>query len=128
MPRRKRNLDAMDDASEHLNGGDDDRRGVSNSAARASIIREACETIGELERQVDGIKAEIKMVKETRVKGDLGMKIADFNLAYKLYQAGQDERDGLFDTMRECFLALGVGMQLNWLDAAEQAGGAEAGL
>jgi hypothetical protein len=118
---RKRNMDAMDEAGEHLNGGEE-RRPALNSAARAVIIREACETIGELERQVDAIKSEIKMVKETRIKGDLGMKLKSFNLAYKLHQAGRDERDDLADVCRELFSALGTGESVDWVRAAEGVG------
>lgn len=93
-----------------------------NSSARAATIREVCQTIEELDRQIDGIKAERKAVIETRVVADLGMKKQHFATAYKLYQLDQGERDSLQDTIRECFLALGVGEQLNWLDAAQAAG------
>ena len=98
--------------------GDDDEAPVpANSAARAEIIREACQTCEEFERQIDGLKAEIKAVIETRVVAGLGMKKRDFALARKLYALDQSDRDGTFDAIRECFAALGVGGQLNWLDA-----------
>ena len=71
------------------------------------------------ERQIDGLKAEIKAVIETRVVAGLGMKKRDFALARKLYALDQSDRDGTFDAIRECFAALGVGGQLNWLDAVE---------
>ena len=88
-----------------------------NSAARAEIIREACQTCEEFERQIDGLKAEIKAVIETRIVAGLGMKKRDFGLARKLYALDESDRDGTFDAIRECFAALGVGQQLNWLDA-----------
>lgn len=94
-----------------------------NSEARAQTIREVCETIAEYDRQIDGIKAERKAVIETRIVADLGMKTKHFTAAYKLYQLGQDERDELQDAIRECFSALGIGQQLNWLDVAAAAEG-----
>ncbi len=84
---------------------------AANSAARAEMIREACQTCEEFERQIDGLKAEIKAVVETRIVAGLGMKKRDFALARKLYALDQSERDGTFDAIRECFAALGVGEQ-----------------
>jgi hypothetical protein len=49
------------------------------------------------------------------------MKKRDFALARKLLDFDDGERSYLFDTIRETFRALDVGMQLNWLDAAEAA-------
>lgn len=114
MPRRKKA------DSEALDGGpvEEDRHEEVNSAARAETIREVCETIAEYDRQIDGIKAERKAVIETRIVADLGMKAKHFSAAYKLYQMDQSERDTLQDTIRECFRALAVGEQSNWLDAA----------
>lgn len=115
MPRRKKvetpEAEAQDEASPP----------AANSEARAATIREVCQTIEEYDRQIEGIKAERKAVIETRIVADLGMKKQHFATAYKLYQLDQGERDSLQDTIRECFAALGVGEQLNWLDAAAQA-------
>lgn len=129
MARRRKTADeAIEDASEHLNGADEEERTPAhNSAARASIIRETCETIEELDRQISGIKAEKKAVIETRIVADLGMKKGHFAAAYKLYQLDQGVRDELQDTIRECFAALGVGMQISWLDAAEGVSAAASG-
>jgi hypothetical protein len=122
MARGRRNEDAEAAAYEHLNGEDVADGAPSppmNSAARAEIIREAHETISEYERQVAGLKAEIKAVVETRIVAGLGMKKAHFAAARKLLELDQEERDTLQDTIRETFAALGVGMQLNWLDAVQ---------
>lgn len=102
-------------------GDEDDQTPVLNSAARAAIIREAHQEIAEFEKQVAGLKAEIKAIVETRIVAGLGMKKADFALARKLYALDMDDRGALQDTIRECFSALGVGEQLNWLDAVETA-------
>ena len=131
MAKGKRNLDHMEAALDHLNGADpaegaDGAPVPATSAARAEIIREACQTCEEFERQIDGLKAEIKAVIETRIVAGLGMKKKDFALARKLYALDQSDRDGAFDAIRECFAALGVGEQLNWLDAVEEGDGAEA--
>ena len=116
---RGRKRRSEDEPASYENGEDEAPPAV-NSAARAEIIREAHETIGEYERQIKGIKAEIKAVVETRIVAGLGMKKRDFALARKLIEFDQGERDTLFDTVRECFSALGVGEQLNWVDAAER--------
>ena len=116
----KRNEDAEAAAREHLNGAaESEGLTESNSAARAEIIREAHETITEYEKQIGGLKAEIKAVVETRIVAGLGMKKRDFAFARKLVELDHEERDTLQDSIREVFSALGVGMQLNWLDAAE---------
>ncbi len=129
MARRRKTADeAIEDAGEHLNGAEEEgRRPAHNSAARASIIRETCETIGEFDRQIAGIKAERKAIIETRIVADLGMKKGHFATAYKLYQLDQGVRDELQDAISECFAALGIGMQVNWLDAAEGVSGAAGG-
>lgn len=120
MARRRKIDEALDDAREHLNGADEDPGPPPvNSAARAQIIREACEEIGEFDRQIDGLKAEKKAVIETRIVAGLGMKKAHFATAYKLHQMDQSDRDVLQDTIRETFAALGIGMQSNWLDAVD---------
>ena len=125
MARRRRNEDHADDANEHLNGADEsdepqfEATPPLNSAARADIIRDADAEIGEYEKQIEGLKAEIKAVVETRIVAGLGMKKRDFALARKLVALDHGERDHLQDSIRECFAALGVGQQLNWLDATE---------
>lgn len=124
--RKRRNEDAADAAREHLNGDEEAAPPAMNSAVRAEIIREAHETISELERQAKGIKAEIKAVIETRIVAGLGMKKGDFALARKLVEIDQGERDSLQDTIRECFRALGIGEQSNWLDAYTEGEGADA--
>ncbi len=119
----------MDTAIAHLNGEDVEFEVAAppvNSAMRADIIREACATCEDFERQIDGLKAEIKAVIETRVVAGLGMKKRDFALARKLYALDQDDRDGTFDAIRECFAALGVGEQGTLFPAAVDAAGAEA--
>ena len=54
-----------------------------------------------------------------RLKEDLGISPAAFRNAYKLWQMDQPDRDAMFDAMRECFDALGIGEQASFLDALE---------
>ena len=118
---RGRKRRSEDDPANYGNGEDEAPPAV-NSTARAEIIREAHETISEYERQMKGIKAEIKAVIETRIVAGLGMRKGDFALARKLHDMDQEKRDGLQDTIRETFRALSVGATVNWLDVAEGEG------
>jgi len=95
-----------------------------NSAPRKKIIRDACSEITSLAAQRRAIGEQIRTIKTVKIKGALGLKIGDFNVALRLYQLEGADRDQLLDTVRETFEALGVGEQLNWLDAAERAAGA----
>lgn len=60
---------------------DESGRPPLNSERRAETIREVCETIAELDRQIDGIKAERKAVIETRIVAELGMSKTHFTAA-----------------------------------------------
>lgn len=95
------------------------RTGISNSAARRSIITKACREITDLETQRKAIGAKITEIKQGRIKGDLAMKIADFNAALRLYRLEGEDRDAFFDTLRETFAALGIGAQLDFMDVME---------
>ena len=90
-----------------------------NSEQRRNTIKSACAEISELEEQRKEIGQQIRTIKQKRVKGDLGMKISDFNAAYRLYLLEGDDRSQFFATLRETFRALGVGDQLNFLDVPE---------
>jgi hypothetical protein len=104
------------------NDEDDPSPPQANSAARAETIRKACRQITDLDAKRKAISAEMAEVKQTLIKGDLGMKIADFALALRVYQLEGEDRDTLFDTLRETFDALGVGEQLGFLDALQPSG------
>lgn len=116
MPRKPKQQNNGED--HEAGGGDTASLNVSN---RAETIRRACREITDLEGQRKALSADIASVKQSLVKGELGIKIADFNVALRMYQLEGDDRDTLFDTLRETFEALGVGQQLGFLDAlAEQ--------
>lgn len=97
-----------------------------NSQARAGLICEACRKITALQDKRAAINAEMSEIKNTDIKGALGMKVADFQIALRLYQLEGRDRDQLLDTVREIFNAQGVGEQLDWITASERAAAAGA--
>lgn len=92
-----------------------------NSAPRKKIIRDACSEITSLEAERKAIGEQIRTIKTVKIKGELGLKIGDFNVALRLYQLEGADRDQLLDTVRETFEALGVGEQLDWITASQRA-------
>lgn len=86
-----------------------------NAKARAEIIRQTMVELDDLEAQRKSIGEDIRKLKATKIKGDLGMKIGDFNIAYRLYQLESKDRDRLLDSVRECFDALEIGHQVDWV-------------
>ena len=101
------------------NGHDDDGKANTtaghNSAARAETIRDVCRELAALDTQSTEINAARSKLLQTRVKGDLGMSIANFKAAYRLHGLEDDARDEYIDAIRETFAALGVGEQSDWL-------------
>jgi hypothetical protein len=94
---------------------------LSNSAARAELIRKAVEELTEKEREVQALNAEIRKYKQKHIKGDLGFKIADWNAIYRVSQLEIEDRDTLLETIREGFAALNIGGVMDWVAAAETA-------
>src|SRR6185369_2668333 len=86
-----------------------DNASLSNSAARAELIREAVRVLAEKEREVQALNADIREYKSKHIKGDLGFKLADWNAVYRVSQLEVDDRDALIDTLREGFAALSIG-------------------
>ena len=99
----------------------DDVVQLTNTGTRADTIRAAARYITERQAEIREIREDINAYKATHIKGDLGMKISDFNSVVRIYQLEGEHQDGFLDTLREGFAALGIGGQLNWLDAAERA-------
>jgi hypothetical protein len=120
--RMQRNEDHEDAAREHLNGANNENIEVSNSGARADIIRSAVRYVANANAEIKALREDLNEYKQKHIKGDLGMKLADFAAVYRVSQLEVEDRDKLLDTLREGFAALGIGGQLNWLDAAEDEG------
>ena len=93
---------------------------LSNSAARAELIREAVRVLADKEREVQALNAEIREYKTKTIKGDLGFKLADWNAIYRVSQLEVEDRDALVETLREGFAALGIGQVVDWVEAAER--------
>ena len=91
-----------------------------NKGVRKEIILKTIKKVVALEKQRDGITAEISALLNTNIKGDLGMKIADFKAALRVYRLEGEDREEFFDTLKETFKALGVGHQMNFLDEIEK--------
>ena len=95
---------------------------LSNDAGtRREVIRKCVREIDKLEREAEELRAAIRDIKTVRIKGELGMKIGDFNVALRLYRLDGGARDVMLDTCRECFDALGVGETLDWVQVADRA-------
>src|SRR6185369_3391561 len=92
---------------------------LSNSAARAELIREAVRVLAEKEREVQALNADIREYKTKHIKGDLGFKLADWNAIYRVSQLEVEDRDELVRALREGFAALSIGQVVDWVDAAQ---------
>lgn len=99
--------------------GEDPQREASNAKARQAIIKQACHDIAALEAERKKIGESISEIRQTKIKGDLGMKLADFGAIYRLYKLEGDDRTAAIDTLREGFKALGIGEQLDFIDAMQ---------
>lgn len=93
---------------------------MANVGARSDIINSVIREVVRLEGERDAISEDIRSLKQTKIKGDLGMKIGDFNIALRLYKLEGDDRDELLDTIHETFSALGMGETLDWIKASER--------
>lgn len=87
---------------------------------RADAIRKVIKDLRALEAQRETISGKIRELKQTVIKGDLAMKMADFAFARRLYDLDTDDQQTFFGTLRETFDALGQGDQLGFLDALDK--------
>lgn len=91
-----------------------------NVGDRGEAIRAAFRRLEALDSEIKALQEDRSAFKNEEIKGKLGMKVADFNAAYRLYKLEGDDRDAMLDTLRECFDALGAGEQLDWINIAER--------
>jgi len=92
-------------------------------AEKTQLIKSTCAELDALEEQRAEISDQIKKLKHTNIKGKLGMKIADFNFARRLYSLDGNDRDQFLASIKTTFNALGVGDQLDFIAAMERAHG-----
>src|SRR5260221_484945 len=98
-------------------GGGEEPTALVNSGARAETIRAVAKYITEREAEIKVIREDITAYKATHIKGDLGMKLGDFGAVLRIYKMETEPRDAFLDTLREGFKALGLGGQLDWINA-----------
>jgi len=92
---------------------------LSNSAARAELIRDAVRWLAEREAELKAATAEIREYKQKHIKGDLGFKLSDWAAIYRVSQLEVEDRDELVSALREGFAALSIGQVVDWVDAAQ---------
>lgn len=91
---------------------------------RAERIRCAVRDIMARDAEIKSLREDVNEIKNSVIKGDLSMNASDFKIAMRIYKLEGDDRDKCFDTLRECFNALSLGKQLDWLDALDGSGSA----
>lgn len=101
--------------------GADGTKTAHDAKARKKIILETIKGAAEIEAKVAALNEQKRELIQSNIKGKLGMKIADFAAARRVYSLEQEDRDQFFDTLRETFEALGVGAQLDFLAATAPA-------
>ena len=100
---------------------DDERVEEMDAQSRAGIIQAAVRFITDKQAEIKTIREELNEYKQKHIKGDLGMKLADFAAVYRVSQLEVEDRDHLLDTLREGFAALGIGEQSDFLGALDKA-------
>lgn len=120
-PRPRRGNSGSGDASKP---GQGHNSAPATVAARREIILDVCRDVAGLEADRKVIGEKIRTIKAKKIKGDLGMKIEDFNIAFRLWGLEGRARDELLAAVRELFDAQDVGEQLDWITAAERAASA----
>lgn len=80
---------------------------------RKKLIVETCTHLATLDAKIKRLQEERREIVSTNIRGSLGMKVADFNAAYRLSKLENDDRDTMIDTVVETFSALGLGRQLD---------------
>lgn len=109
-------------AKDRQNGselGADGTKSLVNADARRDIINNTIREVRAIDGRVKTLQAERREIINTRIKGDLDMKVADFAAVLRLTGLEDENRAKFLDTLRETFVAVGLGGQLNFLDAIE---------
>ena len=69
-----------------------------------------------LESERKELGERIRALKSANIKGRLGLKIGDFNAAFRVFNLEDHGQVAFLRTLRETFDALGYGEQLSFLD------------
>jgi hypothetical protein len=94
---------------------------LSNRKARTEVIQETARELAILEAEKKVIVDKINVLKTANIKGVLGMTMRAFNANYALYKLEEDVQSKFALDFRECWNALKIGAQLDWVEAAEAA-------
>jgi hypothetical protein len=92
--------------------------GDNSKPARAEIIRSIKAELDEIEIAKGELSLRAKKAKG-RIKAELGEKVADFNVLIRFVDLEEDPRSELNRLLKEGFAALGVGQQMNFMDAID---------
>lgn len=122
MAEKLTDAQALEKAQQHLGSGEPGPGHNSKEltpAQRRKLIRDVAGELAGIDGEIKQLQEKRAKIKNEKVKGTLGMKTSDFNLALRLHKLEGDDRTEALDTLRECYEALTKGDQLNWLDAVE---------
>lgn len=81
-----------------------------NSKVRAHLIQKLARDLAAIDaeaKELGGRRAEVS----AQVRGDLGMTVKGFRIAYGIFMLPQEQQDESIDHLKECFRALGIGQQ-----------------
>jgi hypothetical protein len=104
-----------------------DEQQLTNRADRDNVIREAARRCADYQSQIDDLMVPVKdLRKEYReydktVMARLGYSSEDWRVVMALYRADHLARADTLDTLRECFAALKIGDQLDFVSALQTA-------
>lgn len=93
---------------------------LDNQKDRDALIRKTAAELSKLEDEREAVALRIKALKNINVKGRLGMKIKDFNVAVALHEMERPDRTGLLSTIQDVARALKTGETVNFLDIIEK--------
>lgn len=99
---------------------EDPPRVLKNTEARKQTIKKAAAEMERIDAQIKELREEKNAIKNEKIKGELGMKISDFNLALRIYRLEDENRSEALDTFRECMEALAPNEQMDWIKATGQ--------
>jgi len=86
-----------------------DQHSVAN---RATVIRDAANAMADIRAKRKELNEHAAEVRK-RVK-DMNIRTEAFDAAVRALETEQQQRDAYWDSMHECFNALGIGDQLDW--------------
>jgi len=94
---------------------------------RAAKIRAAVKKLDEFRADAQALSKRRSKYVQTVIKGDLGLKVADFLAFKRLSDLEGDEQNAFISTLREGFNALGKGEMLNFVEVMGQTKAPEGG-